>query len=578
MLASGTFTMAVSYLMLLCDNVIAGQVIGPDGVAAVNMTAPLIGLSGFLASCISEGTSILYSRLIGEMKRDKADRILGMGAVATVMLAVLIPTLFFLFREPYLLSIGASGDIFTYAEEYYLLLPLDAAVLILCSYAEQAVYSDGDTRLVNLSYVSQIGGNLVLSLFLARYMGMRGIMLGTVIGNGMALLILSMHLLKKENTLHFVFYLSWEDLVRCVKYSITDAVIHLLWSIMDYVLVLFITRNYGARYLPVMAIVFSLIEIALVFDGIGAAIQPLIGVYFGEHNHLMIRRLMRDALFTAVVEGTAATVLVFAFAPQFAGFFGIRDAMLLDESVTAIRIVSLTMAGASLFMLESSYYLYIDHIAFSAGMIVLKDGVFGILLPVLFSVPFGVSGLWIGVAAAPVAGLAASMAFLYLRVGRDLFPWLLDIRRTEIFVYDAELSPDASAAASARIHAQMKAHHYPEKTAQKAALFTEEISLTVIERNHGERVLIEYSLLFEEDYVRLVIRDSGVVFDVTDPDIRITGLSSFVISSLLRMKDEKAYITTTGYNRNLIRFDSAFSKQSGNTPAYLENNGRGSVT
>ena len=38
------------------------------------------------------------------------------------------------------------------------------------------------------------------------------------------------------------------------------------------------------------------------------------------------------------------------------------DAEMLEASVTAIRIVSLTLIGTSLFMLETSYYLYIDYI------------------------------------------------------------------------------------------------------------------------------------------------------------------------------------------------------------------------
>ncbi len=67
----------------------------------------------------------------------------------------------------------------------------------------------------------------------------------------------------------------------------------------------------------------------------------------------------------------------------------------------------------------------------------------------------------------------------------------------------------------------------------------------------------EENTLTKESSVLLIERDSGVIFDVTDPELKIDGLSSFVINGLLNAQKEKAYLTTTGYNRNMIRFPKA---------------------
>ena len=66
--------------------------------------------------------------------------------------------------------------------------------------------------------------------------------------------------------------------------------------------------------------------------------------------------------------------------------------------------------------------------------------------------------------------------------------------------------------------------------------------------------LAEISLLFDEESVLLIERDAGKVFDITDPNLRIDGLSSFILSGLMESHKERAYQTTTGYNRNMIRF------------------------
>lgn len=65
---------------------------------------------------------------------------------------------------------------------------------------------------------------------------------------------------------------------------------------------------------------------------------------------------------------------------------------------------------------------------------------------------------------------------------------------------------------------------------------------------------MEISLSFEKDSVLVIERDSGELFDLTDPDLQVEGLSGFILSGLMEAQKEKAYLVTTGYNRNMIRF------------------------
>ncbi len=207
-------------------------------------------------------------------------------------------------------------------------------------------------------------------------------------------------------------------------------------------------------------------------------------------------------------------------------------------------------------MLETSYYLYTDHILFSVLSICLKDGVLCTFLPILCSRLFGVQGLWLGFALAPVVGLPLSMLLLRLRVGKNSFPWLLGDMDKEIEIFDRKLSPTVGAEMSETIENLLLSHGYQQKTAMRAGLFAEEVTSVLCERNAKEKqknVLVEYSTLFEKDNVSLIMRDSGTIFDITDPDLEIKGLSSFVLNALLNAQKDKDYIPTTGYNRNIIR-------------------------
>ena len=316
-----------------------------------------------------------------------------------------------------------------------------------------------------------------------------------------------------------------------------------------------VSSRYGETGQVTLAVVISLIEFGVVMDGVGLAVQPLLGTYLGEKNHVMIRRLMRAAIKAALAEGLIANLLVFALARQFCGLFGISSGEALLPSIQAVRIVCMGMVFCSAISLMTSYYMLIDHVGLSVGITFLKDGLLYSLLPVLGSVLFRQAGLWSAFAVAPLLALGLSLLYIRLRYGKERFPYLLEDAKRPILVLDDTLTKENCVRLSEQVNGALRDRGFSDRSATQAALFTEEIGLTLIEKNKAVRkpLLVEISLLFEKDSVLLIERDSGVIFDVTDPELKIDGLSSFVINGLLNAQKEKAYLTTTGYNRNMIR-------------------------
>ncbi len=265
---------------------------------------------------------------------------------------------------------------------------------------------------------------------------------------------------------------------------------------------------------------------------------------------------MRSGIRAAVIEGLAATALIWIFTRQFCALFGIAGGETLAPSMAALRIVSLGFTFCSVVSLTTSYYMLIDHIGMATCIACLQNGLLYILLPVLGALAFGMDGMWAGFAAAPVLTLLCAFLFVYLRFGRQQFPFLLKDMGSEIEVLDGTLSPETASDLSRRVESCLRSRRYPDRLAHRAALFAEEISLTVLEINRQAKkpVLIEFSLFLEDDSVLMIERDSGMLTDLTDPDARISGLSSFILSGMMEAHREKAYLVTTGYNRNMIRF------------------------
>lgn len=265
---------------------------------------------------------------------------------------------------------------------------------------------------------------------------------------------------------------------------------------------------------------------------------------------------MKSGIKAAVIEGAAATALIWIFARQFCGMFGVTDEAALSSAIPAIRIVSLGFIFCSTVSLTTSYYMLIDRIAMATCIACFQNGLLYILLPIAGSLIFGINGMWAGFIAAPILTLICAMLFVYLRFGKDNFPFLLNDMDSEIIVMEDTLTPESATELSRQVAGNLASHRYPKEIVNRAALFTEEIGLTILESNKQAKkpLLIEISIFYEADKVVIIERDSGKLFDLTDPDNQIKGLSGFTLSGLMEAHDEKAYLVTTGYNRNVIRF------------------------
>ena len=557
MFLSGTFTKAVMYIMLLCDSIIAGYFIGKSGVAAINAITPVTGIVTFFGDLVSTGVGIVFTREVGAMRKKRADEIYGQGLIISISIGIISAVTILLIQNIYFRANGITGEILENALQYYRLLPINAFLTIVIFFFLQMVYSDGDELCNNICYVFQIGGNIILSIILTKYMGMTGIILGSVIGNALGILVCFWHYFRKCNTLHFVWHLTFRDFLLTSRYSIVDSSVYLCWGLMDYIIIGVVFRNYGNTGLITLAVVVSLIEFSVVMDGVGMAMQPLIGTYFGEKNHQLIKRVMRAGLKAAVIEGLAATTLICIFAKQFCGLFGITGGEALGPSITAVRIVSLGFVFCSVISLTTSYYMLIDRIGMSVCISCFQNGLLYILLPIAGSFILGINGMWAGFAIAPVFTLVGALLFVYLRFGKENFPFLLGDLDSEIEVIDDVLTTENTAILSKRVEESLISHQYSKKDVSRAALFVEEIGLTILEQNKQspKHILIELSLFYEADSVLIIQRDSGKLFDITDPDLQVGGLSGFILSGLMEAhQDETAYLVTTGYNRNMIRF------------------------
>ena len=174
----------------------------------------------------------------------------------------------------------------------------------------------------------------------------------------------------------------------------------------------------------------------------------------------------------------------------------------------------------------------------------------------------GENGMWAAFAISPLLATILTLLYIRLRYGAKRYPYLLEEDGNDIVILEDVLKPESCARLSALVSKAITERGHAKEMANRAALFTEEILLTALEKNKTRKrqLQVELSLLFDKNSVRLIERDNGEIFDDTDQNMRVDGFSSYVLSRMMAVHQEKVYLTTTGYNRTMVQFSDTVSE------------------
>ncbi len=546
MLLSAILLMLVMSLMDTTDTILAGRLLGDNAMAGVNLVMPIMFIAAFSSLMISTGTSYLYSFEIGAFRQETANKLVGQGAILTIILAVVLGIIAFFGEDAFFAFFSNLGATEAFAREYYSIFFLTVAVNPLYVLMQMMVYADGGGKNCVIAIILQLAVNVFASILLGLKFGMTGIAFGSLLGFVAAMAVFAKWIFIDSQTLKPILYFSAADTIKVLKISYVHASIYLHTGLGNMILNAFFLHTFGEKYFPVLSVVVSVLSLALFLDGIGQAAEPLINIYLGEKNFDGIAKVMDIAIRTALIFGAAVVPIIFLFAANIAGLFGIKDA-LLAESVLALRTIAFAMPFIALLYLFATYYQICGHGRIALAVSFCKDLILYVGLPIIFSVSFGIQGFWAGMAAVSIVSCLLFGLFLRSRYPKS-FPLLLP--SSDVVSRDAILTLETVMELRDWGEQEFIKRGFDSKIVMKAALLIEEIGMSIVENNPTAQPLAELTLFFDGQ-PKIIIRDNGTHFDLTDE--AVNSFRSFFTYSLLDAGNiANDYLTTQNYNRHVF--------------------------
>ena len=547
MMISASIMLTLIVISEMVDVLIAGYLFTGRAISSVHLISPVLLVATFASIMVAGGTKHNYIYLKGQFNMEKAKEAAGQGLILAVICSFLLLIWAFAIKSHFLGSVTYSTKAAKFAWPYYTFVPFLVAVYPFYFLFQELVYNDGGGKWCVVATVLQVTVNICSSLILGRIMGMAGLSLGSLLGFLTSVSVYLVWFLDKHCTVRFKWHFDKKDIWEVFQCSYASASLALYVGIRRMILNKFVTIQFGGKWLAAMTVVSNLMILSILFQGIAQAAEPMANIYYSEKNTDGIKKLMRHVVWVALIAGLIVTLIMFIFNRSLPTLYGIRPKPIVDTSSLALRIIAPAMPFISLMYLFAAYYSVTGHIGITFKIAPVRDLLLGTLCPIVFGSIWGIKGIWIGILAAHVSAFALFCIILLQQYGKR-FPLLLPEK--DIVSKDCVLTPEALLKVRDWAGKECDKRKISSNIRNRLEVMIEDMGMLIIEKNKGHSVMAEISIRFKHD-IKVVMRDDGVPYNVTDPDAALSFRSIFV-DGLIRSSTLSHYLLTQNYNRNIF--------------------------
>ncbi|HBP21545.1 MAG TPA: MATE family efflux transporter [Planctomycetes bacterium] len=388
--------------------------LGPEALAAMSFTFPVVMVVTSLAMGISVGATAVIARAIGESEQEAVRRLTSAALLLALLVVGVVAAVGLVTLGPLFRALGASEELLPLVAAYMVPWYLGVGLLVVPMVGNGAIRATGDTRTPSLVMVVAGLTNAVLDPLLIfgigpfPALGLQGAALATV-GSYSLALIAALYLLGRRLRLLCRPTLaslpaSWRRILRiglpaAATFLIGPVAIGLLTRLVS---------GHGDEAVAGFGVGTRIESLALIPIGaLSTAVTPFIAQNLGANNCERIRAAVRACAWTALVVGLGAALVLAILARPLGRLFN-SDPVVIAAAASYLWAVPLSFPGLALAQLMGSCFNALDRPLRATFLVAVRLVGLAVPLAALGSALFGLIGLFGGIAAANLAvgGLA----------------------------------------------------------------------------------------------------------------------------------------------------------------------------
>lgn len=406
--------MIFSSIYGVVDGIFISNVVGNDAFAAVNLIWPAIMIFASLGYMFGTGGSALVSKVLGEGDKEKANKYFSMIMYIEIIVGIILSVIGIIFIEPLARLLGATKELMPYCVIYGRIILIGlTAFLVQDSIQSFVIVAEKPKFGLYISIVCGVC-NMILDYVLMYVfkMGIHGAALATVISQFIGAGVPLIYFARENNSLLRFTKVKFElkpiiksctngssEMVSCLSRSLVDVLYN--FQLMKYA-----GPDGVSSYGIIMYVGFIFIGVYLGYS-IGTA--PIIGYNYGAQNEKELKNVLKRSIKILGISAIVLTGLAEVLAKPLANIFVSYDKELLEMTINAIRLYSISYVISWINIYASSFFTALNNGLASAIISFLRTFIFQIAMIYILPVLWGLDGIWLAVVLAELLSLIASI-------------------------------------------------------------------------------------------------------------------------------------------------------------------------
>lgn len=405
--------MLVMSLYNIIDRIFIGQGVGPEAIAGLAITFPVMNLSAALGVLIGAGGSARLSILLGAKDFNGARRTLCSSLILLLIIVCCYLCCFAIFIDEILIAFGASEVTLPYARDFMIYILPGMFMTNFAFTFNNFMRASGYPVKAMITMLIGAGCNLILAPIFIFYldMGIKGAAIATDISMMISAYFVLSHFFSSKSTLHFtkdrdLYRLRAKIVLPVLSIGAAPSVVNAAACFIN-VIINKSLYQYGGDMAVAAAGIFTSYTslMTMVVVGICQGMQPIIGYNYGAGKIGRLRRTywLAVAVSTVIVLTGQTIGLLF---PDYIGRAFSGDAGLIRETARCLHISLMAFTVVGFQVVSTTLFQSIGKAKASIFLSLTRQVLF--LIPLLLVLPprMGLDGVW---TAFPLSDLVATL-------------------------------------------------------------------------------------------------------------------------------------------------------------------------
>ena len=347
------------------DSIIVGNLIGGDGVSAINLSKPVVQFMFTISMLISAGAGMLVGMALGKQDHQRAAYIYTHSFFGSLVFGFLLTVCGILFPDLITGWLCQNEHLFQPTRDYLVVMLWGAPAYMVMWALSTMVGVDGSPRLVSIAILIDNAVNLALDIVFIQYLGwgIAGSSAATVVGHLVGIVLMLRHWFYANNHLHFTHVHEQPAWGSIISQGAPLAVASICLTLLLLSANSIVLSSLGRTGIFAFAVCMNLLQIYNLFlSGTCRTLQSLGAIQVGKGDQEAFRLILRKAFGFISVAMILTCVFVWIDPQAIALLFGADGSEQIAETDHALRVFSLSFIPfCYIYVVMIVYKLYKCH-------------------------------------------------------------------------------------------------------------------------------------------------------------------------------------------------------------------------